>query len=241
GLPMFVMYSGSELAESFYSLKNLEKAAELAVIADKYARILEQDFFVLPHNRELKGPPSMDNTLLARHLTPGHIVECLWFYIHFKEFLQKINLKSKGLNLEDVFPLAHKLGSWALEHGWDSEKGGVLRYIDREGGEPRGSLIDDPFEKLIRKTWDTKLWWVHSESLYFCALMIERDKNAQFWQKTYEKIFDYTFSVFPNPDSLTGEWIQIRQRDGTPFNEVVALPVKDPYHIFRNILLLLEL
>jgi N-acylglucosamine 2-epimerase len=157
---------------------------------------------------------------------------------------------------------ADTLGRWAMDHSWDEEKGGIFRFIDREGGEPRGRLInqsasgaaDDPYEKLIRKTWDSKLWWVHSESLYFCALMAARFAKAfasvkeqayieaaDYWHKMYEKIFNYTFSVFPNPDTSTGEWIQIRSRDGSPMNEVVALPVKDPYHIFRNILLLLEL
>jgi len=65
--------------------------------------------------------------------------------------------------------------------------------------------------------------------------------KAVYWRKTYEKLFDYTFSVFPNPDKSIGEWIQIRRRDGTPLDEVVALPVKDPFHVFRNILLLIEL
>ena len=241
GLPMFVMRTGAELAQSLFALGKFERARKAALIAEKYARVLENDFFVKPYNLEIKGPASMNDTLLSRHLTPGHIVECLWFYIHHKEFLQQKGYKPDEAYLTDVFSLARKLGSWALERGWDGEKGGILRFIDREGGEPQGRLIDDPYEKLILKTWDTKLWWVHSESLYFCALMIARDIDIEYWQETYEKIFDYTFSVFPNPDSSIGEWIQIRKRDATPLDEIVALPVKDPYHIFRNMLLLLEL
>jgi N-acylglucosamine 2-epimerase len=175
-------------------------------------------------------------------------VECLWFYLLFKNFLQKTNILSiRNTNTAQELALADTLGRWAMERGWDTEKGGVLRFMDREGGEPRGRLINDPYEKLIQKTWDTKLWWVHSESLYFCALMAKSfaaaadNEAANYWHGVYEKIFDYTFSVFPNPDSSVGEWIQIRRRDGSPLNEVVALPVKDPYHIFRNIHLLLEL
>ena len=38
-----------------------------------------------------------------------------------------------------------------------------------------------------------------------------------------------------------GEWIQIRDRRGAPVDKVVALPVKDPYHVLRNLLLILEL
>ena len=57
----------------------------------------------------------------------------------------------------------------------------------------------------------------------------------------HDKLFDYTFATFPNPDPEIREWIQIRQRDGTPQDKVVALPVKDPYHIARNLILILEL
>jgi N-acylglucosamine 2-epimerase len=37
------------------------------------------------------------------------------------------------------------------------------------------------------------------------------------------------------------EWLQIRTRDGAPQDKVVALPVKDPFHITRNLVLILEL
>jgi len=252
GISMFTMYTGSELAQSLFSLGKPE-AAEAAATADKYAHIFENDFFIKPYNIEIKGPASLKDTLLARHLTPGHIVEGLWFLVHFVEFLPKMKY-SGHKDLLQTYALANTLGRWAMDHSWDTENGGIFRFIDREGGEPRGALIDDPYENLIRKTWDTKLWWVHTESLYFSALMAKRLKEVsvsakekesaeavRYWQGLHEKIFAYTFSVFPNPDSSIGEWIQIRRRDGSPLNEVVALPVKDPYHIFRNMLLLQEL
>ena len=37
------------------------------------------------------------------------------------------------------------------------------------------------------------------------------------------------------------EWIQIRDRAGAPLDATVALPVKDPFHIARALLLLVEL
>ena len=42
-------------------------------------------------------------------------------------------------------------------------------------------------------------------------------------------------------DPNVREWMQIRDREGRPENRVVALPVKDPYHVVRNLALLLEL
>ena len=34
---------------------------------------------------------------------------------------------------------------------------------------------------------------------------------------------------------------KIRTREGRPQEKVVALPVKDPYHIIRNVILIIEL
>ena len=57
----------------------------------------------------------------------------------------------------------------------------------------------------------------------------------------FEKVFDYTYKTFPNPDRSIREWIQIRTREGKPQEKVVALPVKDPYHIIRNVMMIIEL
>jgi N-acylglucosamine 2-epimerase len=57
----------------------------------------------------------------------------------------------------------------------------------------------------------------------------------------YERLREYTFRVFPNPDPEVGEWIQIRDRQGRPQAKVVALPVKDPFHILRALILMIEL
>ena len=240
GIVMWVMYTGNELARSLFALGKPE-ATEAAAIAEKVMRRLENDYFVKPYNLEVKGPASMDDTLIVQHLNAGHLLEGLWFYIQFKDFLRETKLLPVTDTPKDTLALADTLGRWSVDHGWDNEKGGFFRFTDRNGGEPKGRLEDGRYEKLVIKTWDIKLWWVHSESLYFSALMAKRLEKNEYWQKTYEKIFDYTFSVFPNPDKSVGEWIQIRRRDGTPLDEVVALPVKDPFHTFRNILLLLEL
>jgi len=57
----------------------------------------------------------------------------------------------------------------------------------------------------------------------------------------YGQAHEYVFRTFPNPDKAIGEWIQIRDRQGRPVEKTVALPVKDPFHILRNVLLIIEL
>ena len=49
----------------------------------------------------------------------------------------------------------------------------------------------------------------------------------QKWKITYLPPFRTTTKPI-------GEWIQIGNRQGEPMEKVVALPVKDPFHIIRN-------
>lgn len=57
----------------------------------------------------------------------------------------------------------------------------------------------------------------------------------------FKKVFDFAFKTFPEKDSEIREWVQICIREGEPQEKVVALPVKDPFHITRNLILILEL
>lgn len=50
----------------------------------------------------------------------------------------------------------------------------------------------------------------------------------------------YTYELYPNTDPEIFEWVQIRERSGEPAEKVVALPVKDPYHVMRNLILIIE-
>jgi N-acylglucosamine 2-epimerase len=84
----------------------------------------------------------------------------------------------------------------------------------------------------LRESWSNKLWWVHSEALYALVLAFEHTRDPWFLD-AYWKYHEYVFRTFPNPDPAIGEWIQIRDRAGRPEDKVVALPVKDPYHITR--------
>ena len=98
----------------------------------------------------------------------------------------------------------------------------------------------EPVERQVREGWGDKLWWVHSEALYTTLLCYHRTGEARFLE-WHEKVFSYTFRTFPNRDPEVREWKQICKRDGSPQDKVVALPVKDPFHITRNLILILEL
>lgn len=55
----------------------------------------------------------------------------------------------------------------------------------------------------------------------------------------HDRAHRYTMATFPAGPGR--EWIQIRDRAGAPLEATVALPVKDPFHIARALLLLVEL
>lgn len=170
-----------------------------------------------------------ETRLLDRHINPGHTLEDLWFIIEF--------LKDYGElqpYLEKIICIAKK----TFDLGWDKEYGGLLRFVDKEGGAPKGEYNGSDYEKLILDTNDMKLWWPHSEILYLFLFLYELSGDEEM-MTYYEKASDYVFDTFPNKE--IGEWIQIRKRDGSPEDKLVALPVKDPFHILRNYIKIVEL
>lgn len=169
--------------------------------------------------------------VFGNHCNPGHILEDLWFILHSADVLGD---ESYTKRLADI---AKK----TLENGWDKEYGGLLHYCSIDGGEPIASdnePEDEVIYQQVMNGWGDKLWWVHSEALYTTLILGER-ANDEALKNWYQTVFDYTFRVFPNPDKQVGEWIQIQTREGKPQTKVVALPVKDPFHIARNILYIL--
>ncbi len=186
--------------------------------------------------------PGREDTLLARHRTPGHALECLWFLVHAADSVPGVRaaLGADALDADENQAWIPEAALHALRIGWDEEYGGLFRYVDRDGGRPRGRALDDPYEVLVRETWDTKLWWPHAEALYTTQLLARRfPAYAPELSRWHERLRSYTYGTFPAGRGK--EWVQIRSRDGAPLDRTVALPVKDPFHIARALLLQAEL
>ncbi|MHB1654248.1 MAG: AGE family epimerase/isomerase [Desulfitobacteriaceae bacterium] len=231
-VPMIMLNVTQELYGVLSSFKHV-RSGELKKAARAYADKIMTDFYREDGSiTEMLAPPGspMGSTILCRHVNPGHTLEDMWFIMQ--------NLRKVGGT--DWTGKAAKAVKRAFDLGWDLEYGGLLRFVDYEGGSPQGTTNGDPYEKLILDTWDTKLWWPHSEALYTTLLMYSLTEDEAFLS-LYMKTHAYVFETFPNSDKFVGEWIQIRDREGNPIQKVVALPVKDPYHILRNVLLIIEL
>jgi N-acylglucosamine 2-epimerase len=226
-LPMILVGVGEQVHRATGS----EPAAE--VVRRAVARIEEQHLNGADGTDVAEMPPlepGRDDTLLARHRAPGHVLEAVWFLRHAAD-LAPGTLADRLDALCDIAVRACRLG-------WDDEHGGLFRFVDQEGNVPRGRRTDDGYEALVKGTWDTKLWWPHAEALYTTALLSAQTGRADI-AEWHERLRRYTMATFPAGPGQ--EWLQIRRRGGSPLDTTVALPVKDPFHIARSLLLLAEL
>lgn len=55
----------------------------------------------------------------------------------------------------------------------------------------------------------------------------------------YQRVHEWSFAHFPMAG--LGEWRQRLDRQGRPVTDLVALPVKDPFHLPRAVILILQL
>lgn len=230
-VPMILLNVSQGLADVAETLDH-PKSEELHHHSISYMRDIMKNFRREDHRvvEMLPENPSERDTLLYRHVNPGHAIESMWFVMH----------TARKAGFHDYITKAEQVIENAVEVGWDPEFGGLLRFVDVKGGEPKGVKGNSTQEKQITDTWDMKLWWPHSEVLYATLLAYRLTGNNKM-QVLHKKFQDYVFNTFPNPDEAVGEWIQIRDREGKALNKIAALPVKDPFHILRNMLLIVDL
>lgn len=236
GIPMILLNTSQEMARALAALGNTAQAAEADATASACMSDIVEHF--ITRNGILHEMIDVQNrfvphTLLGRYTNPGHTLEDAWFLIH----------QAQRSGDQAVISQATHIAKIALANGWDHAYGGLLLFVDQDGGPPQGDVAGLEDERMVLKVqadWGSKLWWVHSEALYAALLAYTLTGDGEF-ADMYGKVKEYTFQTFPNPDPAVGEWIQIRDRQGQPEERVVALPVKDPFHIIRNVALLVDL
>ncbi len=151
-------------------------------------------------------------------VVPGHVIEGMWFELH-RQKLHGLNQPREKMALELI--LRH------LEAGWDKEWGGLFLAIDSEKSREVGWSFPE-----------AKLWWPHTEALY-AALLGWRMTGQRSFLEWYRRLWGICMEHYVNFSH--GEW---HQRFDRRFQEklgTVALPVKDPFHLCRSIILQLEL
>jgi N-acylglucosamine 2-epimerase len=152
----------------------------------------------------------------GRVCIPGHVIEAMWFLISIFE---------NDLDHKEQIPRCCDVIRRHLELAWDSEYGGLKLAFDVDGREP-----------VAWNKPDCKPWWVQVEALVATAYCyaITGEEWCMQW---HEKVREYAFSHYPVPG---GEWTQWLDRFGNKA-ESAALPVKDPFHLPRALIYLIDL
>jgi N-acylglucosamine 2-epimerase len=212
GIPMILTEVTSELAQTVDD-------PGLETLADEYSRRV-MEHFLRPECKVLLEFLTRDYNELpppaGTYLMPGHAIESMWFVMH---------LARRRGDARTVRRAAEAM-RWHLERGWDKEYGGLFLGLDLKGREP------------YLPHADKKLWWPHTEALYGTLLAHELT-GASWCMEWYDRVAEWSWSHFPMPE--TGEWRQRLTREGNPTTELVALPVKDPFHLPRAAILILQL
>lgn len=212
GVPMILTEVAGELART-------SGDANIAGAADDYAgRVMNH--FIRPARQCLLEYLDYDYWEVpppeGTYVMPGHAIESMWFQMH----------RARARNDRSQVRAAAEVMRWHLEKGWDREYGGIFLGIDADGQTP------------FLPNSETKLWWPHTEALY--ALLLARELTGESWCETwFDQVYEWSFGHFAMPE--TGEWRQRLDRKGTPMTKVIALPVKDPFHLPRALILSLEL
>jgi len=152
----------------------------------------------------------------GRCMVPGHGIESCYF---------QILIFSDAGQLDQVQRACEPI-RWCLEKGWDAKHGGLFLGIDVEGRQP-----------AYWRHADLKLWWPHAEALAACLLAYEQCRES--WcLDWYWKVHEWSFRHFP--DREHGEWTQRLDRQGNKVDTLVALPVKDPFHLPRALIVAIQ-
>jgi N-acylglucosamine 2-epimerase len=132
----------------------------------------------------------------GRLLNPGHAIEAMWF-------VMDLAVRNKDQQLAQT---AAERCLQMLEYGWDQKHGGIFYFLDSKGQPPQ------------QLEWDQKLWWVHLETSIALLKAYRLTKKQDCWS-WFEKVHQYTWSHFPDPEH--GEWYAYLNRTGE-----VLLPLK---------------
>ncbi len=161
----------------------------------------------------LDGRP--DRSPAGRACVMGHALEALWFLIALFEH------SGDTARIPECIRLIRR----HLELAWDDTHGGLMLARDIKGQTP-----------VYWQNPTCKVWWVHAEALVATAYAFRYSGEA--WTLDWHRrIRDYAFAHFPAP---AGEWIQWLDREGRPMARG-GLPLKDPFHLPRALMVLLDL
>lgn len=152
------------------------------------------------------------NSFDGRLINPGHGIEAMWFIMDIAQRRHDQTLINQAVDV--VLNI--------LNFAWDKEYNGLYYFMDAEGHPPQ------------QLEWDQKLWWVHLESLVALAMGYRLTKRPECWE-WYQKLHDYTWSHFADPDY--SEWFGYLNRRGEVLLNLKGGKWKGCFHVPRALYL----
>jgi len=145
----------------------------------------------------------------GRTLNPGHAIEGAWFIMEEAKF---------RANDAELIKMGTTMLDWMWEIGWDKEFGGITYFKDVKG-------------LPVQEYWhDMKFWWPQNETI-IATLMAYALTGDEKYARWHEKLHDWTFDKFPDPEY--GEWFGYLHRDGRISSTLKGNIWKGPFHIPR--------
>ncbi len=144
----------------------------------------------------------------GRTLNPGHAIEGAWFILQEGKLRGDDGLVKTGCRMLD----------WSWARGWDDEHGGILYFVDLEGGP-------------VQEYWhDMKFWWPQAEAIIatLLAFVLTGDPKYAAWHR---QVHDWAHRHFSDPGQ--GEWFGYLHRDGSASSTLKGNLWKGPFHIPR--------
>ncbi len=152
------------------------------------------------------------NSFDGRLINPGHGIEAMWFIMDIAQRRHDQTLINQAVDV--VLNI--------LNFAWDKEYDGLYYFMDAEGHPPQ------------QLEWDQKLWWVHLESLVALAMGYRLTNRPECWE-WYQKLHDYTWSHFADPDY--SEWFGYLNRRGEVLLNLKGGKWKGCFHVPRALYL----
>ena len=203
-VPMILANLSLEMAWLLQS-DTLEKVLD-ATVTEVMSDFLEPEQGLMLENVAPDG--SQIDCFEGRLINPGHGIEAMWFMM---DIAQKRNNSQLINQAVDVMLNI-------LDFAWDREYGGLYYFMDISGHPPQ------------QLEWDQKLWWVHLESLVGLAMAYRLTRRNECWE-WYEKLHDYTWSQFADPEH--GEWFGYLNRRGEVLLNLKGGKWKGCFHVPR--------
>jgi N-acylglucosamine 2-epimerase len=206
-------------ALAFYELGEITGEPEILAAADYFCEQIIREF-VRPELKGLVEYITLDGRFVdtpeGRTMVPGHGIESMWFLLD----IYRRSGRRKNI------PAVLQTMEWCLLRGWDDKHGGLLLGID---------ILDKT--PVYWKHGMYKLWWPVTEALAATLLAYEFDASPK-WLEWHRRIMDWSLPRYPVPEH--GEWRQRLTREGNPYDPFLVLPVKDPFHLPRGLIVGIE-